>query len=80
MLSAFVTRCLALIKRVHDTLPARVQAVTDGWPSEVLVTTVVLALLLNIYVFLWNVRAHETKKRRKLAAAAKHKRKQRGRS
>ena len=64
MLSSFVPRCLAVIKRIHDALPARVQAVTDAWPGEVLVTAVVVTLLLNIYVFLWNVKAHESAKRR----------------
>lgn len=70
MLSAFVPRCLAVIKRIHDALPARVQAVTDPWPSEVLVTAVVVALLLNIYVFLWNVKAHEAAKTRRSRATA----------
>ena len=70
MLSAFVPRCLAVIKRIHDALPARVQAVTDAWPSEVLVTAVVVALLLNIYVFLWNVKAHESAKTRRSKRAA----------
>jgi len=69
MLSAFVPRCLAVIKRIHDALPARVQAVTDAWPSEVLVTAVVVALLLNIYVFLWNVKAHESAKTRSRSRA-----------
>jgi hypothetical protein len=70
MLSAFVPRCLVVIKRIHDALPARVQAVTDAWPSEVLVTAVVVALLLNIYVFLWNVKAHEAAKTRRSRATA----------
>ena len=70
MLSAFVPRCLAVIKLIHDALPARVQAVTDAWPSEVLVTAVVVALLLNIYVFLWNVKAHESAKTRRSRANA----------
>ena len=70
MLSAFVPLCLAVIKRIHDALPARVQAVTDAWPSEVLVTAVVVALLLNIYVFLWNVKAHEAAKTRRSRATA----------
>ena len=67
MFSAFVPQCLAVIKLVHDALPARVQAVTDGWPSEVLLTSIVVLLLLNIYFFLWNVKAHEWAKRRQLA-------------
>ena len=67
MFSAFVPQCLAVIKLVHDALPARVQAVTDGWPSEVLLTSIVVLLLLNIYFFLWNVKAHEWAKRRRLA-------------
>lgn len=70
MLSAFVPRCLAVIKRIHDALPARVQAVTDAWPSEVLVTGVVVTLLLNIYFFLWNVKAHESAKTRRSKRAA----------
>lgn len=70
MLSAFVPRCLAVIKRIHDALPARVQAVTDAWPSEVLVTAVVVTLLLNIYFFLWNVKAHESAKTRRSKRAA----------
>lgn len=70
MLSAFVPRCLAVIKRIHDALPARVQAVTDAWPSEVLVTAVVVTLLLNIYFFLLNVKAHELAKTRRSKRAA----------
>ena len=69
-MSAFVPRCLAVIKRIHDALPARVQAVTDAWPSEVLVTAVVVTLLLNIYFFLWNVKAHESAKTRRSKRAA----------
>ena len=59
-----------MIKRIHDALPARVQAVTDAWPSEVLVTAVVVTLLLNIYFFLWNVKAHESAKTRRSKRAA----------
>jgi hypothetical protein len=61
---------LAVIKRIHDALPARVQAVTDAWPSEVLVTAVVVTLQLNIYFFLWNVKAHESAKTRRSKRAA----------
>ena len=63
----------AALRRLHDALPAKITDVTDQWGEEVVVVSCVLFLLLNIFAFLANVKAHEVKKRRRQnRAAANH--------
>jgi hypothetical protein len=65
LVTQIVPRCLQMIKTVHDFLPPRVQAVTDGWPGEVLVFFVIISIMLNFFLFLWNVWAHEGRQRKR---------------
>tara|TARA_B110000977_G_scaffold196239_2_gene276218 strand:- start:4686 stop:4916 length:231 start_codon:yes stop_codon:yes gene_type:complete len=64
LVSTIVPRCLRVIKTVHDLLPARIIAVTGGWPAEVLVFMCIFFALMNVFLFLWNVKVHEVKKRK----------------
>lgn len=62
MLHKAVADGLVVIKSVHDLLPARVREVTDGWPEEVLVITIILVILLNIAFFLANVKVRHPRR------------------
>ena len=62
MLNNAVADGLVVIKSVHDLLPARVRKVTEAWPEEVLVITIVLVILLNIAFFLTNVKVRPPKR------------------
>ena len=62
MLNNAVADGLVVIKSIHDLLPARVRKVTEAWPEEVLVITIILVILLNIAFFLTNVKVRPPKR------------------